>query len=127
MLTNKENGGIMVAGSGKMNVLPKIENVVIPVEKFTEYILNPEKDPDKSITFKKALGYTLANYHNLIENIKANMYKFPAKAKGNKGHGELYEVIMEIKGENGKTARVLTAWMDDRSKNELRLITAHVD
>lgn len=38
-----------------------------------------------------------------------------------------YEVIMDITGQNGKTAKVLTAWIDDKSNGEMRLITVHVD
>ena len=38
-----------------------------------------------------------------------------------------YEVIMDITGPNGKTAKVLTAWIDDRNNGEMRLTTIHVD
>ena len=34
---------------------------------------------------------------------------------------------MDITGENGKNAKVLTAWIDDKFKNEMRLITVHID
>ena len=47
--------------------------------------------------------------------------------KGDRGYGMTYEVIMDITGPNGKTAKVLTAWIDDRSKGEMRLTTVHVD
>ena len=110
-----------------MNILPKLSQVVIPIEKFTKYALNIEKDPDKAIAFELALGYTLDNVEKLIENIKNNLDKFPATQKENKGYGDTYEVIMDITGENGKTAKVLTAWIDDKSKNEMRLVTVHID
>jgi hypothetical protein len=44
----------------------------------------------------------------LIDNIKANLDKYPAKKKDNKGFGDVYEVILNLKGPNGKTAKVLT-------------------
>ena len=50
-----------------------------------------------------------------------------AIAKGDKGWGILYEVIMDIHGANGKTAKVLTAWIDDKKTGEMRLTTVHVD
>jgi len=127
-LTKAEKGSIMrTQGDDALNKIPNIDKAVIPVEKFTEYALNPDKDPDKSIAFELALGYNQKNVGKLIESIKSNLDKFPATPKGNKGYGELYEVIMELTGENGKTAKVLTGWIDDISKNELRLITAHID
>ena len=110
-----------------MNILPKAKRIVIPVEKITEYALNPIKDPNKARAFELALGYNLSNSDKLIENIKANIDKFPSKSKGDKGYGTLYEVIMELTGENGKQAKVLTAWLDDAVKNEMRLVTVHID
>ena len=38
-----------------------------------------------------------------------------------------YEVIMDIIGPNGKMAKVLTAWSDDKNNGEMRLTTVHVD
>ena len=38
-----------------------------------------------------------------------------------------YEVIMTLKGVNGKTANVLTAWIDDAEADEMRLISAYID
>jgi len=95
--------------------------------KLTEYALNPIKDPDKARAFELALGYNQDNAVKLIDNIKNNINNFPAVAKGNKGYGTLYEVIMELKGENGKKAKVLTGWMDDEKKGEMRLVTVHID
>ena len=110
-----------------MNVLPQADNVVIPIEKFTKYALDPVDDYDKHIAFKRALGYTLDNYQDLIDNIRANIKNFNAKPKADDGHGLRYEVIMELTGANGKTAFVLTAWIDDKTKGEMRLINAYVD
>lgn len=107
--------------------LPKYENSVIPKAKFTEYALNPAKDPDKAKAFKLALGYTAKNADDLIEQIRSNLPSYKAVEKGNRGYGMTYEVIMDITGPNGKTAKVLTAWIDDQSKGEMRLTTVHVD
>jgi len=101
--------------------------VIIPVEKFTKYALNPAKDLDKSVAFERALGYNSGNIEKLIENIQVNLAKFPAKHKGNKGFGDIYEVILDLVGENGKTAKVLTGWIDDDSTGDMRLTTVYVD
>jgi len=117
----------MIIGGGKMNVLPRADEAVIPIEKFTEYALNDKRDFHKSVAFSRALGYNLNNYQHLIDNIRANLRHFPAKAKGDKGHGERYEVIMRLVGPNGRVASVLTAWIDDKQTGKMRLINAYVD
>jgi len=109
-----------------MNTLPRYEQAVIPVRKFTDYALNPDKQPHKAFAFKRFLGYDLSNYEKLIDNIRQNIGKFPAKAKENKGYGDVYEVLLKLTGENGKSANVLTGWIDDVNNNEIRLTSVYV-
>jgi hypothetical protein len=78
------------------------------------------------LAFELALGYKAENANELIAEIRKGLLIFPAKMKGNKGYGQLYEVLMRISGLNGKTAEVATAWIDDVSNGELRLISAYV-
>ena len=110
-----------------MTILPRHDDVVIPIEKFTKYCLNPEMQPDKTIAFDMALGYNLDNVSELITNIRHNLSKFPATQKGDSGHGMKYEVIMNLTGANGKSANVLTAWIDDKDIGQMRLTSAFVD
>ena len=110
-----------------MNILPRYDTVIIPLDKLIRYALDPVKDPNKATAFKLALNYDKNNADKLISNIKANLNKFPAKNKGDRGYGTLYEVVMELTGENGKTANVLTAWIDDKTNGEMRLVTVHID
>ena len=107
--------------------LPNSYAVVIPVEKFTHYALNPQRQKDKAVAFEKALGYTLDNYHHLIANIRSNIAKYPATPKPDLGFGQRYEVRMDLLGENGKSAKVITAWIMDKETNETRLGSAYVD
>ena len=107
--------------------LPRYQEAVIPRAKFTEYALNPSKDTNKAEAFRKALGYTLENVDNLIEQINAKLPECNAVEKGDRGWGMTYEVVMNITGPNGKNAKVLTAWIDDKNNGEMRLTTIHVD
>lgn len=91
----------------------------IPEEKFTKYALDPTKSPDKAKAFQSALGYNKSNYNKLIENIKNNIDENKFVKKGDKGHGMLYEYVMELKSENGKKANVMTAWIDDGGEKRL--------
>ena len=109
-----------------MNILPRADEAIIPIEKFTKYALNPENSRGKFLAFQKALGYNLGNYEKLIKNIRNNIKKFPAIAKTDKGHGMRYSIAMEITGVNGKTAHVITAWIDDNKTGEMRLTSAYV-
>lgn len=91
----------------------------IPKEKFTMYALNPNKAPDKAAVFEKALGYNLGNYKELIDNIERNIDESKFVYKRNNGFGDLYEQEMTLKGPNGKTARVMTAWIDRGTEKQL--------
>jgi len=110
-----------------MNLLPNYENASIPIEKFTKYALDPDKEPNKAEAFELALGYNQTNAVKLIANIRRNLPKFPAVSKGNKGYGMTYEVVMNLIGENDKTAKVKTGWVEDSANTEIRLVTAFVD
>lgn len=107
--------------------LPRYEAAVLPDAKFSQYALNPDRAPDKARAFKLALGYDLTNYQDLIANIYRHLPEFPAKMQSDIGYGMRYEVIMQLKGPNGKTAKVLTGWIDDKKTGEMRLTTVHID
>ena len=110
-----------------MKLLPWHDEAVIPIEKFTEYCLNPNKDIDKATAFNNALGYNEGNAYRLIANIRHNLSNFPAVQKSDVGFGMRYEVIMNLTGPNGRSASVLTGWIDDKNNGEMRLTTAHID
>ena len=122
-----KRGAVEIRGAAKKSLLPKRKVAIIHVEKFTGYVLNPQKDPDKAFAFMSALGYDINNTDALISNIRANLSGFPAIDKGDKGYGKLYEVRMDLTGPNGKNAKVITAWIDDKRTGEMRLVSAYVD
>ena len=109
-----------------MRILPRADEAVIPVEKFTKYVLHPENSNGKYRAFESALGYNLENYHHLIENIRENLHRFPATISPDKGHGVRYVEDMNLIGLNSKNARVITVWLDDSSTGEMRLITVYI-
>jgi hypothetical protein len=109
-----------------MNILPKAGEVVIPTRKFTCYALDSVNHTNKAMAFETALGYNAHNAHELIENIRRNITNFPAKYMGNNGYGEIYAVLMELTGANGKSAKVMTSWIEDGATGEMRLTSAYV-
>lgn len=106
--------------------LPGFTQAVIPIKKFTEYALNPDKDPNKAKAFKDALGYELSDAQDLIDNIREHIKDFPALEKGKNPYGTLYEVLMELEGKNGKKANVKTGWILDDNTGETRLTSAYI-
>lgn len=96
----------------------------IPKEKLINYALDPIRQPDKAKAFKDALGYTLENYQELIDNINLHLDKKKLIEKGDSGYGMRYEYIMRLQGPNGKEANVLTAWIQD--EDDIRLTSVYV-
>lgn len=111
---------------GKLK-LPRYEEAIIPDAKLSSYALNPEKAPDKAQAFQQALGYNLSNYQELIKNIRRHLPEAEAIAKGDNGFGMRYEIKMNLTGPNGKSAKVLTAWIDDEATGEMRLTSVYID
>jgi len=109
-----------------MQPLPDYERAVIPIEKFTQYILDPIRSKGKAIAFERVLGYTIRNAGKLVENIRAQLGEYGATEKGDKGYGMTYEVIMELTGVTGRQAKVLTAWITDKATGEIRLVSAYI-
>jgi hypothetical protein len=109
-----------------MNVLPNATEARIPIEKLLNYALDFEKDPNKATAFRIALGYTKRNADALIANIYRNIEKYNAIHKGNNGYGEIYEAVMNLTGENGKTANVLTSWIVENGLDFPRLTNVYV-
>lgn len=116
-------------GEEREPALTEYENTVIPPEKLTKYALNKEHTRggrDKAFAFELALGYTVVNYQNLIEKIHKNLPHYPAVFKGSNQYGDKYEVVMDITGPNGKTAKVLTARIKYKN-GEVKLVSVYVD
>lgn len=128
--SGSSGGGASNGGAGKKKI--SIENVtgetaVIDKRKFTEYALNPEKQPDKAKAFKDALGYDLSNYSQLEAQIREKFNREKLKYKTDSGYGKKYEQQMILKGVNGKSAKAMTGWIDDVVKNDFHLTSVYVD
>lgn len=110
---SKESGTIKESRS------PKISE-----DKFINYALNYDKAPDKARVFESALGYTKENCETLIKDIESHFDTELLEERGDQGHGMRYQQIMELTGPNGKTANVLTAWIEDG--DNVRLTSVYV-
>lgn len=122
----KQNSVAKKSGSGIMKMNLKYF-AKIPEEKFTKYALNYEKALDKAKAFEAALGYTKDNYQDLIDDIAVHFDEEKLVEKGDNGFGMRYSQVMNLTGPNGKTAKVLTAWIYDEQIKDFRLTSAYID
>ena len=93
-----------------------------------DYALNPGHPigKEKAKVFKEALGYTRENYKDLKAAILENYNEDELVFKGESQYGKRYEQIMDITGVNGKTAKVLTAWIKETDASEARLTSVYI-
>ena len=107
-------------------MLLNAKNAIIRIQKLIDYSLNLEKDANKALAFQYALGYTKKNASKLIVNNIKNINCYNTVSKGNNGYGDIYEIIMELTGENGKTANVLTSWIIENGYDYPRLTNVYI-
>jgi hypothetical protein len=96
----------------------------ISKDKFTQYALNPDKDPNKARAFELALGYNKDNCDKLIEDIMTEVDKSKMRDRGNAGYGMRREQVMRLSGPNGKEANVATGWIEE--SDSVRLTSVYI-
>jgi hypothetical protein len=104
--------------------LPRADEAVIPRAKLFEYALNPDnpKGRHKAMVFKRALAIQQRDWKYLHDAILAvlpdhrvSSVRRPTRVDGMTTFG----VIVPIRGLNGRTLPVLTAWMLLRGRPQL--------
>ena len=110
-----------------MAKLPNGSKAVVPVEKFTEYLLNPDHPTGrhKARVFKAALGLTLENAEFLRERAQQIAVTGDAERQEPTPFGERYVIDFEMTTESG-TANVRTAWIIRHGEDFPRLTSCYV-
>lgn len=108
--------------------LPAYKSAEIPVEKLSGYALNKNHPTGKhkAVAFEEALGYTVDNQDELIQQVHAGLAKYKATKRQTTQYGQTFEVQMMIRGANGKYAKVKTGWIIDVGKEIPRLTSIYV-
>ena len=116
-----------------MTTLPKHEDAFIEDGKLVEYALNPgsERGRHKARVFEGALGFSMANWQQLKEAILNALPACEAKFRSETAFGRKSEVVVPVRGPNGRTVEVMTVWQFDRQPDETfasapRLVTLYV-
>lgn len=112
-MNNSVSISVELPGINDKGHLSNARKAKMPKSKIVDYALNPDHPTGKhkAKVFESALGYNKDNYKSLIKQIKQNVGKYKATQVGQNEHGVLYQVIMPIKGPNGKTKDVVTGWI----------------
>ena len=97
------------------------EQLDIPAEKITEYLLVRKEKNDKS-KFLLALGYSLNNWQNLINDIKGIATNNDMVLERESEFGNLYSINGEL-----KSKLINTIWLKQVEKNIYRFITLYPD
>lgn len=119
--------GAASGAKGGAKILPNARRAVIARDKLKNYLLNPNKSPDKA-KFFRSLGYNMRNYRRFEADIREEIKTAPAVATITNKYGHTvtaYSVTMPL-GIN-KKAMVVTGWQRDDGASAPRFITAYPD
>lgn len=99
-----------------------VEKAFFEPKKLTGYSLNPdsERGAHKARVWKATIGATLDDAADIERQVMSQLWRLPAHAEHKPlEHGEKFTVLVPVKGPNGKTIDVITAWMYDRWSEEI--------
>jgi len=91
------------------------QNATIAEEKLTRYLLVPLPKDDKS-KFLAQAGYTISNWQQLEQDIRAQVLTQPAEPVETTRYGQKYFIRACLCGQNGVELSVLTVWIMENSK-----------
>lgn len=97
------------------------DNIVIPVEKITGYLLAPKEKNDKSL-FLTNLGYSLSNWGELVNDIRRLAETNEAVLQQKTVFGDIYEIKGPL-----KERAIVTIWLFAIDAENYRFITLYPD
>jgi len=110
-----------------MAKLPNADQAVIPLEKLTEYALNPDHPTGrhKAHVFKAVLGLSLEDSSFLHQAIQAIVISHDAVPEEANSYGARYVIDFELTTDAG-TAIVRTSWIIRNGEDFPRLTSCYV-
>jgi hypothetical protein len=116
-------------GRAPFGLLPRCRDAVVPRAKLTNYLLSTEhrRGRDKLVLFQATLGIGPGDEAFLTEQLIAGVRQMPYTGTRLTFGGINYEVIMPIRGRNGATVLVVTAWHVPNDGGAPWFVTAYPD
>ena len=110
------------------DLLPKYESPRGISKKLVNYCLDTTHSigKHKAVVFQSALGYNISNAGALERQIEKGLRVYRGIPLGDSSYGYRYNVVMLVKGANGKTQPVVTSWIYDKGYDTPRMVTAYV-
>lgn len=108
--------------------LPNHGQAVIESRKLVEFVFSPANDVGRhhARVFRSALGYDRATSMQFRREIISKLAAATVSKVGGKPEFPTFEVKLPLKGPNGKTKMVVTAWFIE-DDGRPRLVTAYVE
>jgi SPP1 gp7 family putative phage head morphogenesis protein len=105
--------------------LHNVERADFDLKKLSSYTLDPEHPvgKDKARVWKAATGFEKRHAEKLHRLIMEQLPGGEAVRGDHDQHGERFDVIVPIKGLNGRVVDVLTAWIYDRDNKSGKVST----
>ena len=102
--------------------------VLIDPAKLVRYALNSThpQGKHKARVFEIVLGYTSANYNDLVQQIANNAPETEATLQRTDQFGQHFRVDLVVKGTQGQTAVIRTGWLVKTNEKTAQLTTVYV-
>jgi hypothetical protein len=113
-----------------MQLLPHLEQAVIPVEKLRDYALNLDhpEGRNKAIVFRDLLAIEQRHADVIAELIRTTLPHSPARPGAADEHGDRWTTYHSIVGLNGQLAVVTVAWIIRKSESKApSLVTCYIE
>ncbi|WP_373528886.1 DUF6883 domain-containing protein [Nostoc sp.] len=98
------------------------DNLIIPEEKLTHYLLVPRIKDDKS-KFLAQAGFTQNNPEDLLTAIRQLATTNEAVEDNTNEYGTFYTIAGYLQGVNGQNLVVITVWLESKDDGSFRFIT----
>ncbi len=103
------------------------QTAIIQPEKVRDYLLSPlHLAGRQKATFFSSLGYSRDSWEILEKDIR-NLLVVAADAVKSTKHGQKFAVRGNLRGPNGREARVVTIWIILNGESTPRLVAAYPD
>ncbi len=104
--------------------LPNAANARIDPRKLRDYALNPEHSSGKyKAAFFRQMGYTLENWEQLEQDIRAQHLSQPAEPGQPSFYGRKYVITAPLHGPLGIARQVATVWILRAGNDFVELVT----
>lgn len=111
-----------------MKLADIVDRVVIDPRKLTHYALDPNSPygKHKAVQFKKWLGFTKANYTDLLYQLEIKSLEAEAVFHSEDEFGKRYFVDILVEGIEGQQAIARIGWLVPPKANMAHLVTLYV-